>query len=73
MREHEHPVTIQTRIDISDEERPARSDPAAMIDLCNARLADAFDLQTETKQAHWEREGPALHCGDCFRTDGTPE
>ncbi len=36
----------------------------AMIDLCNARLADAIDLQTQTKQAHWNVKGPqfiALH------------
>jgi len=29
-----------------------------MIDLCNARLADAIDLQTQTKQAHWNVKGP---------------
>lgn len=36
----------------------------AMIDLCNARLADAIDLQTQSKQAHWNVKGPhffALH------------
>ena len=35
-----------------------------MIELCNARLADAIDLQTQTKQAHWNVKGPhfiALH------------
>src|SRR2546422_5087145 len=35
-----------------------------MSDLCNARLADAIDLQTQTKQAHWNVKGPhfiALH------------
>src|ERR1700732_4016723 len=35
-----------------------------MIDLCNARLADAIDLQTQTKQSHWNVKGPnfiALH------------
>ena len=35
-----------------------------VIDLCNARLADAIDLQTQTKQAHWNVKGPdfiALH------------
>jgi len=48
---------------------PTRNDlPEAMrrqmIDLCNARLADAIDLQTQTKQAHWNVKGPdfiALH------------
>jgi starvation-inducible DNA-binding protein len=34
------------------------------IELLNARLADAIDLQTQTKQAHWNAKGPnfiALH------------
>jgi starvation-inducible DNA-binding protein len=35
-----------------------------MTELCNARLADAIDLQRQTKQAHWNVKGPsfiALH------------
>jgi starvation-inducible DNA-binding protein len=35
-----------------------------IIDLLNDRLADAIDLQTQTKQAHWNVKGPefiALH------------
>jgi len=35
-----------------------------VIELLNARLADAIDLQTQTKQAHWNVKGPnfiALH------------
>src|SRR3954454_22140148 len=35
-----------------------------IIDLLNARLADAIDLQTQCKQAHWNVKGPnfiALH------------
>ena len=35
-----------------------------VITLCNARLADAVDLQTQVKQAHWNVKGPdfiALH------------
>jgi starvation-inducible DNA-binding protein len=35
-----------------------------LIELCNARLADAIDLQTQCKQAHWNVKGPsfiALH------------
>jgi starvation-inducible DNA-binding protein len=35
-----------------------------MIELLNARLADAVDLQSQTKQAHWNVKGPnfiALH------------
>ena len=35
-----------------------------LVDLLNARLADAIDLQTQCKQAHWNVRGPtfiALH------------
>jgi starvation-inducible DNA-binding protein len=35
-----------------------------IVDLCNARLADSIDLQTQCKQAHWNVKGPdfiALH------------
>jgi starvation-inducible DNA-binding protein len=35
-----------------------------MIELLNSRLADCKDLQTQTKQAHWNVKGPnfiALH------------
>jgi starvation-inducible DNA-binding protein len=35
-----------------------------MIELLNARLADCIDLQTQSKQAHWNVKGPhfiALH------------
>ena len=34
------------------------------VELLNARLADAIDLQTQSKQAHWNVKGPnfiALH------------
>ena len=37
---------------------------AKLVDLLNARLADAIDLQTQCKQAHWNVRGPtfiALH------------
>ena len=37
---------------------------AQVIDLLNQRLADAIDLGTQTKQAHWNVKGPhfiALH------------
>jgi starvation-inducible DNA-binding protein len=40
------------------------SSRAKLVELLNARLADAIDLQTQTKQAHWNVRGPsfiALH------------
>jgi starvation-inducible DNA-binding protein len=48
---------------------PTKNDlPEAMrgrvVDVLNARLADAIDLQTQCKQAHWNVKGPnfiALH------------
>jgi len=49
---------FKTKNDLSE---PIR---AKVIELLNARLADAIDLQTQTKQAHWNVKGPqfiALH------------
>jgi starvation-inducible DNA-binding protein len=49
---------FKTRNDLSETIR------SGAIDLLNARLADAIDLQTQTKQAHWNVKGPnfiALH------------
>jgi starvation-inducible DNA-binding protein len=48
----------KTRIDLAAKTR------AKMIALLNARLADALDLQLQSKQAHWNVKGPsfiALH------------
>jgi starvation-inducible DNA-binding protein len=48
----------KTKNDIPEQAR------TQVIDLCNARLADAIDLQTQCKQAHWNVKGPdfiALH------------
>jgi starvation-inducible DNA-binding protein len=47
-----------TKIDLSEKTR------AAVMELLAARLADAVDLQSQTKQAHWNVKGPsfiALH------------
>lgn len=49
---------FKTKNDLSEAAR------GKVIDLLNARLADAIDLQTQTKQAHWNVKGPnfiALH------------
>lgn len=42
----------------------AKATRKAIIELLNNRLADAIDLQTQMKQAHWNVKGPsfiALH------------
>ena len=49
---------FKTRNDLSEEIR------AKAVELLNARLADCIDLQTQTKQAHWNVKRPnfiALH------------
>jgi len=49
---------FQTRNDLSEGIR------VKVVELLNARLADAIDLQTQLKQAHWNVKGPtfiALH------------
>ena len=42
----------KTKNDLPEETR------AKAIELLNARLADAIDLQTQTKHAHWNVKGP---------------
>src|SRR5580693_3341187 len=49
---------FKTKNDIAEKTREK------VIKLLNARLADAIDLQTQTKEAHWNVKGPnfiALH------------
>src|SRR5262249_562388 len=49
---------FKTKNDLSEATR------VKLIELLNARLADCIDLQTQTKQAHWNVKGPnfiALH------------
>jgi len=49
---------FKTKTDLSEDIR------VRAIELLNARLADAVDLATQTKQAHWNVKGPnfiALH------------
>jgi starvation-inducible DNA-binding protein len=51
-------VVYPTRNDLPEASR------SSLIDLLDARLADAGDLQTQMKQAHWNVKGPnfiALH------------
>jgi len=33
---------------------------ARIVELCNARLADAVDFQSQCKQAHWNVRGPSF-------------
>src|ERR1700720_4601985 len=52
------PEMFKTKNDLSEATR------VKAIELLNARLADCTDLQTQTKQAHWNVKGPtfiALH------------
>ena len=49
---------FKTKNDLSEATR------VKVVELLNARLADCIDLQTQTKQAHWNVKGPsfiALH------------
>src|SRR5437667_2920172 len=43
---------FKTKNSLSEETR------TMVIELLNARLADAIDLQSQTKQAHWNVKGP---------------
>ena len=43
---------FETKNDLPEKTR------AKVVKLLNARLADAIDLQTQTKQAHWNVKGP---------------
>jgi len=43
--------TFSTRIDVAAEAREE------LVELLNARLADAFDLYSQLKQAHWNVKG----------------
>jgi starvation-inducible DNA-binding protein len=51
-RQQETNPMFKTKNDLSEAIR------AKVIELLNARLADAIDLQTQTKQAHWNVKGP---------------
>ena len=44
-----------TRNDLSNKTR------SRVVDVLNARLADAIDLQLQVKQAHWNVKGPAFY------------
>lgn len=46
------PGMHRTKNDIPESHR------SKLAELCNARLADAVDLQTQCKQAHWNVRGP---------------
>ncbi len=43
---------FKTKNDLSEATR------VTVVELLNARLADCIDLQTQTKQAHWNVKGP---------------
>jgi len=45
----------QTKNDLPENNR------VKIVELLNARLADAIDLQTQMKQAHWNVKGPQFY------------
>src|SRR5262245_25742147 len=47
-------IMLKTKNDLSETIR------TKAVELLNARLADAIDLQTQTKQAHWNVRGPTF-------------
>jgi len=47
-------VAFVSRNDLPEDAR------SALIELLDARLADAIDLQTQMKQAHWNVKGPTF-------------
>ena len=56
-------------------ERRQREAPAQVIELLNARQADAIDLHMQTRQAHWNVKGPnfiALHELFAFPLEESP-
>lgn len=48
------PVPFNTKNDIDEEAR------IRLVELLNGRLADAFDLASQVKVAHWNVKGPAF-------------
>src|SRR4029077_5316407 len=58
-----HSETVEVKMYPTRNDLP-ESARAKLVELLNARLADAIDLQTQCKQAHWNVKGPdfiALH------------
>jgi len=61
----ERPAPSPSRAPVADKLYPTKNDlPEAsrveVIALLNQRLAEAIDLQTQCKQAHWNVKGPAF-------------
>ena len=53
------PITETKRVSRTRNDLPADT-RTEMIALCNAMLADCVDLETQTKQAHWNVRGPSF-------------
>jgi starvation-inducible DNA-binding protein len=59
-----HTITRGTNIMYKTKNDLSETTRGHVIELCNARLADAIDLQSQCKQAHWNVKGHdfiALH------------
>ena len=53
------PATETKRVSRTKKDMPADT-RTEKIALCNATLADCIDLETQTKQAHWNVRGPSF-------------
>jgi starvation-inducible DNA-binding protein len=55
---HARPADVRQRLPPRPLSRGGRATRVKAVELLNARLADCIDLQTQTKQAHWDVKGP---------------
>ncbi|MFL5576450.1 MAG: DNA starvation/stationary phase protection protein Dps [Gemmatimonadaceae bacterium] len=54
------PTAEAKRVSRTKNDLPAET-RSQMVELCNQMLADCIDLETQTKQAHWNVRGPHFY------------